>query len=99
MGKLALYRVGMIRDRGNDAATFLALVFGATAVAWIDAGAVTTATPADFLIRGGTVYTGGDAPPFAGDVVIAGDKIVFVGTNGATFYQAQRVVNAHGKIV
>lgn len=90
----------MDRHPGSSStATFLGLAFGATALAWTDAEAATAATPADFLIRGGTVYTGADAPPFAGDVVIAGDKIVYVGTSGATLYQAQRVVNAHGKIV
>src|SRR5512139_4033136 len=34
----------------------------------------------DLLIRNGTIYDGSGKPPFAGDVALAGDKIVAVGT-------------------
>jgi N-acyl-D-amino-acid deacylase len=63
------------------------------------AGSATATLPADFLIQGGTVYTGGDAAPATVDVVIAADKIVYVGPDGAKRYQARRVVRAQGKIV
>jgi len=51
---------------------------------------------ADLLIRGGTVYTGGDAP-FTGDVAIEGDKVVAVGPNLAV--KAARTIDASGMIV
>jgi len=52
--------------------------------------------PADLLIRGGTIYTGADAP-FIGDVAIAGDRIRAVGRRlpGA----AKRIIDARGMIV
>lgn len=51
---------------------------------------------ADVLIRGGTIYTGFDAP-FTGDVAVAGDRIRAV----ARRYQgaAKRVIDARGMIV
>lgn len=63
------------------------------------AGSAMAATPADLLIEGGTIYTGSAAAPLTGDVVIAADKIVYVGPDGAKRYQARKVVNARGKIV
>lgn len=54
------------------------------------------AAPADLLIRGGTVYTGSDAP-FVGDVAIRGDRISQVGRHLTV--QAKRVIDASGKIV
>lgn len=61
--------------------------------------AAAAAEPADFLIHGGTVYTGADAPSFKGDVVVTGDKIVYVGPAAIKRYQARQVVEAAGKIV
>lgn len=55
--------------------------------------------PADFIITGGTVYTGADQPPTTVDVVIVGDKIAYVGPNAAARYTAKRTVSAAGKIV
>lgn len=59
-------------------------------------GAAPASKPVDLLIRGGTVYTGSDAP-FTGDVAIAGDRILAVGRRfpGA----AKRVIDARGMIV
>jgi N-acyl-D-aspartate/D-glutamate deacylase len=59
-------------------------------------GASPVEEPVDLLIRGGTVYTGSDAP-FTGDVAIAGDRILRVGRRltGA----AKRVIDARGMIV
>jgi len=51
----------------------------------------------DVLIRGGTIYDGLGQEPFAGDVAIKGDKIVFVGPNAPG--DAARVVDATGKAV
>ena len=50
----------------------------------------------DLIIRGGTVYTGSDAP-FTGDVAISGDRIRAVGPRLS--YRAARVVDARGLIV
>lgn len=49
----------------------------------------------DLLIRGGTVFTGSDAP-FVGDVAIRGDRIVAVGPRPVT---ARRTIDARGLIV
>ncbi len=59
-------------------------------------GAAPARVPADLLIRGGTLYTGSDAP-FIGDVAVAGDRILAVGRRyrGA----AKRVIDARGLIV
>ena len=51
----------------------------------------------DVVIRGGTIYTGADAPSAIGDVEIAGDRIVYVGPTRRT--TAKRIIDAHGKIV
>lgn len=50
----------------------------------------------DLLIRGGTVYTGADAP-FTGDVAIRGDRIVQV--SKSIKVKAKRTINAKGMIV
>ena len=51
---------------------------------------------ADLLIRGGTVYTGSDAP-FTGDVAIRGDRIAAVGPGAGR--RARRIIDASGLIV
>lgn len=52
-----------------------------SALIWIavagSAAAAPADLPADLLIEGGTVYSGADAAPLTGDVVIAADKIVY----------------------
>lgn len=63
------------------------------------ASAQAASAPADFIITGGTVYTGADQPPTQVDVVVAGDRIVYVGANAAARYTAKRTVDATGKIV
>ncbi|MBB5985462.1 N-acyl-D-amino-acid deacylase family protein [Sphingobium lignivorans] len=60
----------------------------------ISAGAL--AQDYDVLLRGGTIYTGSDAP-FVGDVAIAGDKLVYVGPRASG--KAKRVIDAKGMIV
>ena len=76
------------------------LLIGACATAWSAAiGSTIAAVPADVLIQGGTVYSGADMPPSRDDVVIVGDKIVYVGPNGAKRYRPRDIVNANGKIV
>ncbi|HEX8216055.1 MAG TPA: amidohydrolase family protein, partial [Allosphingosinicella sp.] len=50
----------------------------------------------DLIIRGGTVYTGSDAP-FVGDVAVSGDRIRAVGRR--LRLSATRVVEARGMIV
>lgn len=52
---------------------------------------------ADVVIRGGTIYTGADAPSFIGDVEIVGDRIVYVGPSRRT--RARQVLDAQSKIV
>ena len=54
------------------------------------------AATADLLIRGGTIYTGLEAP-FLGDVAVTGDHITGVGRH--LMIKARRVINARGMIV
>jgi N-acyl-D-amino-acid deacylase len=51
---------------------------------------------ADLIIRGGTIYTGSDAP-FVGDVAVSGDRIQAVGARLP--HVAAKVVDARGMIV
>ena len=76
---------------------FVSLLAGASLFAVSSAQAASA--PADFIITGGTVYTGADQPPTTVDVVIVGDKIAYVGPNAAARYTAKRTVSAAGKIV
>jgi len=54
---------------------------------------------ADVLIEGGTVYVGDDSPPVQADVVISGDRIVYVGPGGAARFRPRHTVAAAGKVV
>lgn len=67
-----------------------------TAIVWCAATSA-SAPRVDVVIRGGTVYTGADAPPFVGDVEMAGDRIVYVGRARGT--AAGDVIDARGMIV
>lgn len=51
----------------------------------------------DVIIRGGTIYDGGEGKPFVGDVAIRGDRIVYVGKSGR--HKAGKVIDAKGMIV
>jgi N-acyl-D-amino-acid deacylase len=55
-------------------------------------------TPAHILIRGGTVYDG-SAGPIVGDVVVTGDTIAYIGSDGSQQFSARTVIDAKGKIV
>lgn len=50
----------------------------------------------DLIVRGGTIYTGSDAP-FVGDVAVDGDRIVLVARRVP--FAAKRTIDAHGLIV
>jgi N-acyl-D-amino-acid deacylase len=76
-----------------------ALLSGASILASSIVMAQPTPAPADFIISGGTVYTGSDVPPTTADVVIAGDKIIYLGSNAAKKFQAKKTFDATGKIV
>ncbi|MDQ0252039.1 N-acyl-D-aspartate/D-glutamate deacylase [Sphingomonas kyeonggiensis] len=67
-------------------------------IAAISLGAAAPAPPqkVDLLIRGGTIYTGSDAP-FIGDVAISGDHILSVSKHANVL--AARVIDAKGMIV
>ena len=51
----------------------------------------------DVIIRGGTIYDGGEGEPFVGDVAIRGDRIIAIGKPGQ--YTAARIIDATGMIV
>jgi N-acyl-D-amino-acid deacylase len=59
-------------------------------------GGAAPAERVDLIIRGGTIYTGSDAP-FVGDVAISGDRIRAVGRRLP--HAAARVVEARGMVV
>lgn len=65
-------------------------------VAAFSLGAAPPREIVDLLIRGGTVYTGSEAP-FVGDVTISGDRIRAVGRRAAV--TARRTIDARGMIV
>ncbi|PVX29197.1 N-acyl-D-amino-acid deacylase family protein [Sphingomonas pokkalii] len=67
-----------------------------TALVWCAATAA-SAPRVDVVIRGGTIYTGAEAPPFVGDVELEGDRIVYVGRARGT--TAGTVIDARGMIV
>lgn len=74
----------------------VALLLG---IATVSLGAATAPLPpqkVDLLIRGGTIYTGSDAP-FIGDVAIKGDHIVSVSRHANV--TAARIIDAKGMIV
>jgi N-acyl-D-amino-acid deacylase len=72
-----------------------------TAIAIALAGLATSsaAPPASYsvLIRGGTIYDGSGGAPYAGDVAIKGDRIVYVGPHAPG--RAPKVIDATGKAV
>jgi N-acyl-D-amino-acid deacylase len=51
----------------------------------------------DVVIRNGMIYDGSGGPPFAGDVAIDGDRIVYVGPHRAL--KARKTVDAKGHAV
>ena len=59
-------------------------------------GAAPAREQVDLIIRGGTVYTGSDAP-FVGDVAISGNRVRAVGPH--VQFAARRVIDASGMIV
>lgn len=63
------------------------------------AGAPSETAVADYVIRGGTLYTGGDDAPGVADVVIAGERIVAVGPDAGRGFRARRTIEAHGRLV
>lgn len=71
----------------------VALLIG---IATFALGAAPAPEKVDLLIRGGTIYTGSDAP-FVGDVAIKGDRIVSVSRHAEV--AAARTIDARGMIV
>jgi N-acyl-D-amino-acid deacylase len=67
-------------------------------LAWVEAGLAATPPAYDVLITGGTIYDGSGRTPFAGEVAIQGDQIVYVGAR-APQRTAVRVVEARGLAV
>ena len=61
------------------------------------APAAETAPDYTVLVRGGTIYDGSGGAPYAGDVAIKDDRIVYVGPHASG--QAARVVDAAGQAV
>ena len=75
----------------------MAMLSGAAALLSVSGAAARADETVDVVIRGGTIYDGGEGKPFIGDVAIRGDRIVHVGAPGR--YAAARVIDAKGLIV
>ncbi|WP_447765510.1 N-acyl-D-amino-acid deacylase family protein [Sphingopyxis panaciterrae] len=69
----------------------------AAALLCVSGAAARTDEAVDVIIRGGTIYDGGEGEPFVGDVAIRGDRIVDVGPTSA--HAAARIIDAKGMIV
>jgi N-acyl-D-amino-acid deacylase len=70
---------------------------GIATLALLAAGPAVSATRHDVVIRGGTIYDGSGGKPYAGDVVIDGDRITYVGKpRGA---RGRTEIDARGKAV
>ncbi len=54
---------------------------------------------ADLLIRGGTVYDGTSPEPAVSDVVVTGERVVYVGADGSGRFRPSRTIDARGLIV
>lgn len=75
----------------------MAMLSGAAALLSVSGAAAKADEAVDVIIRGGTIYDGGEGAPFVGDVAIRGDQIVHVGPPGG--FTAPRIVDAKGMIV
>jgi N-acyl-D-amino-acid deacylase len=94
-------RIAVIQNRPSSSAHAIAIfVFAGLATVWSGTARPADATsPADVLIHGGMVYSGANSPMSHDDVVIVGDRIAYVGPDGAKLYDAKTVVDARGRIV
>jgi N-acyl-D-amino-acid deacylase len=75
--------------------TFAAAALAATLL--VGSTAVAQAPAYDLVIRGGDIYDGSGGAPFAGDVAVKGDRIVYVGPKAPG--TARQTVDARGKAV
>ncbi|MBE1529043.1 N-acyl-D-aspartate/D-glutamate deacylase [Sphingopyxis sp. OAS728] len=75
----------------------IGLLSTAAALLCVSGAAAKADEAVDVIIRGGTIYDGGDGKPFVGDVAIRGDRIVYVGKSGR--HKAGKVIDAKGMIV
>ncbi len=78
---------------------FVGLMSGVVMQGACSASTDTRLQPADTIIRGGTVYDGSAGAPVSADVVVSGDRIVYVGPEARMRYTAPAVVDASGMIV
>ena len=75
----------------------ISLVSMAAAMLCMSGAAAQIDETVDVIIRGGTIYDGGEGEPFVGDVAIRGDRIIAVGPSDRT--AARRIIDAKGMIV
>lgn len=88
----------MVQWRGISAIALTMALFGqGTVVEAVEPATAAAPTSYDVLIRNGMIYDGSGRPPFAGDVAIKGDRIVYAGAARAA--TAAKVVDAKGLAV
>ena len=85
-------------SRGAPSRSAAAVVAACVAAALPVAGDAAPAI-ADLVIRGASVYDGSSPEPVAVDVVVRGDRIVYVGSRSETRFRARRVLDASGLVV
>lgn len=75
----------------------MAMLSAGAALLSVSGAAAKADEAVDVIIRGGTIYDGGEGAAFVGDVAIRGDQIVHVGAPDG--FTAPRIVDAKGMIV
>jgi N-acyl-D-amino-acid deacylase len=88
----------MVQPKGASAIALAMALFlqGAVAEA-VDPAKVAATTSYDLLIRNGMIYDGSGGPPYAGDVAIKGDRIVYAGPSRPA--TAAKIIDAKGLAV
>lgn len=89
----------MTATAGRRPASLCCLLAAALALAACAGGAPSSRTPADLLLAGGLVFDGSDAPGRVADVVVAGDRIAYVGPDAARRFAPRRTIDASGLVV
>lgn len=89
----------MTAARSRHLAPLGCLLAAALTLAACAGGAPSSRTPADLLLSGGLVFDGSDAPGRVADVVVAGDRIAYVGPDASRRFAPRRTIDASGLVV
>lgn len=87
------------RRRPTRAHRMLLRTMGAVVIAATPIAAGGASRNSDLVISGGTIYNGSSARGYVGDVVVSGDRILYVGTASRNPFRSARVIDARGMVV